>query len=82
MSELRHIVYTYSMRTVEQKYVKRKREKKLAEKIAIMVLSLVKESVEKSKKEIEEEILKELKELIIPWVKKVEKVTVLESHED
>ncbi len=48
-------------------------------KIAIMVISLVEESVEKPNKEIEEEILKELKELRIPWMENVEKVTVLES---
>ncbi|MCK5592791.1 hypothetical protein KAI31_01695 [Candidatus Bathyarchaeota archaeon] len=51
-------------------------------KIAIMVINLVKESVEKLNKEIEEEILKEIKELRIPWMAKVEKVTVLESDED
>lgn len=51
-------------------------------KIAIMVISLVKESVEEPNEEIEEEILKELKELRIPWVEKVEKITVLESDED
>ena len=51
-------------------------------KIAIMVISLVEESVEKLNKEIEEEILKEFKELGIPWMEKVEKVTVLESGED
>jgi len=47
-----------------------------------MVINLVKESVEKLNKEIEEieeEILKEIKELRIPWM---EKVTVLESDED
>ena len=47
-----------------------------------MVISLVKERAEKPSKEIEEEILKELKELRIPWMEKVEKVTVLESDED
>lgn len=51
-------------------------------KIVIMVMSLVKESVEASNKEIEEEILKELKELRVPWMEKVEKVTVLESDDD
>jgi len=47
-----------------------------------MVINLVKESVEKLNKEIEEEILKEIEELRIPWMEKVEKVTVLESGED
>lgn len=52
-------------------------------KIVIMVMSLVDESLEKPNKDIEEEILKEFKdELRIPWVEKVEKVTVLESSED
>jgi len=47
-----------------------------------MVMSLVEESVEKLNKEIEEEILREFKELRIPWMRKVEKVTVLESGKD
>ena len=46
-----------------------------------MVINLVKESVEKLNKEIEEEILKKIEELRIPWMEKVEKVTVLESDE-
>ena len=46
------------------------------------MINLVKESVEKLNKEIEEEILKEIKELRFPWMEKVEKVTVLESDED
>jgi len=54
----------------------------LPRKIAIMVISLVEESVGRLNKEIEEEILKELKELGIPWMEKAEKVTVLESGED
>ena len=51
-------------------------------KIAIMVISLVEEIMEKLNKEIEEEILKEFKELRIPWMEKVEKVTVLETGKD
>jgi hypothetical protein len=47
-----------------------------------MVISLVKESANESNKEIEEEILKELEELRVPWMEKVEKVTVLESDDD
>lgn len=54
----------------------------MARKIAIMVISLVKESSEEPSEEIEEEILKELNELRIPWMENVEKVTVLESDED
>jgi len=54
----------------------------LPKKIAIIVLSLVKEGVEKSSKEIEEEILKEIEESRIPWMEKVEKVTVLESDDN
>ena len=46
-------------------------------KIAIIVVILVKESVEKPNKEIEEEIIEFLEEFRIPWMKKVDKVTVL-----
>ena len=53
----------------------------MPKKIAIMVISLVKESVEKPSKEIEEEILKEIEESRVPWMEKVEKVTVLESDD-
>lgn len=50
-------------------------------KKAIIVISLVKESVEKSDKEIEKEIFEELSKGLpkIPWCKKVEKVTVTEA---
>ena len=51
----------------------------MTRKIAIIVINLVKESVEKPNKEIEEEIQKELREQGIPWMEKAEKVTVLES---
>jgi hypothetical protein len=54
----------------------------LPRKIVITVIRLVKESVNEPNKEIEEEILKELEELRIPWMEKVEKVTVLESDDD
>ena len=47
-------------------------------KIAIMVISLVKESI----KEPNKEILEELEESRIPWMEKVEKITVLESDDD
>jgi len=58
------------------------KEETCPKKIAILVISLVKESGEKSSKEIEEEILKEIEESRIPWMEKVEKVTVLESDDD
>lgn len=47
-------------------------------KKAIIVISLVEESAEKANDEIEKEILKELSEAPpkVPWMKKVEKVTV------
>lgn len=50
-------------------------------KKAVIVISLVKESAEKTNEEIEREILKELSELPakIPWMDKVEKVTVTEA---
>jgi len=54
----------------------------LPRKIAIMVISLVKESVKEPNEEIEEEILEELEESRVPWMEKVEKVTVLESDDD
>jgi len=50
-------------------------------KRAIIVVSLVAESAEKSNEEIEKEILEELSKHppTIPWLKKVEKVTVTEA---
>jgi hypothetical protein len=49
-------------------------------KKAIIVISLVKESFEKSNKEIEKEISRELSRDLprIPWCKEIEKVTVTE----
>lgn len=49
-------------------------------KKAVIVVSLVKESAKMSNKEIEKEILEELSKHppAIPWLKKVEKVTVTE----
>jgi hypothetical protein len=50
-------------------------------KKAVIVVRLVKESLEKDNSEIEKEILQELqKELpVIPWLESVEKVTVTED---
>jgi len=50
-------------------------------KKAVIIISLVEESTEKSNEEIEKEIFKELSKLPakIPWMKKVEKVTVTEE---
>jgi len=48
-------------------------------KKATIVISLVEESMEVSNEEIEREIREELKDLPIPWCKKVEKVTVTEE---
>jgi hypothetical protein len=47
-------------------------------KKAVIVISLVKESAEKSNEEIENEIMEELSKHPprIPWMKKVEKVAV------
>ena len=49
-------------------------------KKAIIVIRLVDESAEKSNEEIEKEILEELSKHppVIPWAKKVEKVTIAE----
>jgi hypothetical protein len=49
-------------------------------KKAVIVISLVEESAEKSNIEIEKEIMRELSSepARIPWLKKVEKVTVTE----
>jgi len=50
-------------------------------KKAVIVFSLVEESVEKADEEIEKEIFEELSECPakIPWMKNVEKVTVTEA---
>jgi hypothetical protein len=50
-------------------------------KKAVIEISLVDESVEKADKEIEKEIFNDLSEgrLVIPWCKKVEKVTVTQA---
>ena len=50
-------------------------------KKAIIVISLVEESAEKANEEIEKEIMEELSKHppAIPWLKKVEKVTVTEA---
>jgi len=50
-------------------------------KKAIIVISLVKESESKSNSELEKEIFRALSTLPpkIPWMKNVEKVTVIES---
>lgn len=49
-------------------------------KKAIIVIHLVEGSAEKSNEELEKEILEELSKHppLIPWMKKVEKVTVTE----
>jgi len=51
-------------------------------KKAIIVISLVEESAEKLNEEIEKEILEELSKGLpeIPWLKRVEKVTVTETR--
>lgn len=51
------------------------------DKKAVILVSLVKEGAEKSNEEIEKEILEELSKHppIIPWMKRVEKVTVTEA---
>jgi len=50
-------------------------------KKAVIVISLVEESAEKTNEEIERQIFKELSErpAKIPWMKRVEKVTVKEA---
>jgi len=50
-------------------------------KKAVIVISLVEESAEKPNLEIEKEIMKELSKepARIPWLKKVEKITVSEA---
>jgi len=51
-------------------------------KKAIIMISLIEESAEKLNEEIEKEILKELSKGLpaIPWLKRVEKVTVTETR--
>ena len=53
----------------------------LLNKKAIIIIGLVAESAEKANEEIEKEIFEELSEHppMIPWLKKVEKVTVTEA---
>lgn len=50
-------------------------------KKAAILISLVEESNQKTNEEIERQILKELsrRPVMIPWMKKVEKVTVTEA---
>jgi len=50
-------------------------------KKVIIVCNLVEESAEKANEEIEKEIFQELTEdlPVIPWLEKVEKVTVIEE---
>ena len=52
-------------------------------KRAVIVIRLVEESVEKANEEIEREIFEELSEGFptIPWLERVEKVTVTEAQE-
>jgi len=54
----------------------------MSRKIAIIVIGLVKESEEVPNNKVEEEILRELGELMVPWMERVDKVTVLESNEN
>lgn len=51
------------------------------DKKAIIVISLVEESAEKSNEEIKKDILKELSRepAPIPWLKTIEKVTITEE---
>lgn len=51
-------------------------------KKAVIVISLVEESAEKSNEEIEKEIMEELSKHppMIPWLKRVENATVTEAY--
>jgi len=48
----------------------------------VIEAALVEESLSKQSKEIEQEILKEIRHgsLVIPWCSKVEKVSVIDFH--
>jgi len=50
-------------------------------KKVVIVINLVEESIEKANEEIEKEILQELADdmPMIPWLERVEKVTVIEE---
>ena len=50
-------------------------------KKVVIVISLVEESIQKSNKEIEKDVLEELSKDVprIPWFKKVERVTVMNA---
>ena len=54
----------------------------LVSKKAIIVIDLVEESAQKANEEIEKEIVEELSRepSAIPWLKRVEKVTVTEAY--
>jgi len=53
----------------------------MSTKKAIIVINLVEESAEKTNEEIEKEIWQELADdmPLIPWLERVEKVTVIEG---
>jgi hypothetical protein len=56
-------------------------EVKVILKKAVILISLVKESADKQNKELEKDILEKLSEEYapIPWLKSVEKVTIVEE---
>jgi len=60
---------------------KQLQERNKMSKKAVIVISLVEESAEKSNRDIEKEIMMELtrEPSRIPWLKKAEKVTVTEA---
>ncbi|HUV98475.1 MAG TPA: hypothetical protein VMW14_03120 [Candidatus Paceibacterota bacterium] len=47
---------------------------------AVIEISLVEKSKEKTNEEIEKEILRELSAASIPWCKKIENVKIVESN--
>lgn len=51
----------------------------MKKRMVMIVFSLVEESREKTNKELEEEIKKELSRITLPWCKEVEEVKVIEE---
>jgi hypothetical protein len=52
---------------------------RMKKKVVMIIFSLVEESREKTNKELEEEIRKELSSIILPWCKEIEDVKVIEE---
>jgi RNase P/RNase MRP subunit POP5 len=52
---------------------------KMKNRKIMVIFSLVEESQEKTSRELEEEISKELSSILLPWCKAIERVKVIEE---